>query len=129
MHPPKVTKRSSPPRHFRLVHRRSAVPGRCPRRTLFLRGRRLILERPAERCTKHAPPFCAVSARNRDWVNGTTLRLVIAFLGLNRLSPRNEVLRDRVLVLAYAEVADSVRDMAQYHALTRGAVEQVIDPY
>jgi Na+:H+ antiporter len=63
------------------------------------------------------------------FVNGTTLRLVIALLGLNRLSPRNQVLRDRVLALAYAEVADSVRDMAQYHALTRSAVEHVIEPY
>ena len=33
------------------------------------------------------------------FVNGTTLRLVIALLGLDRLSPRNEVLRDRILAL------------------------------
>src|SRR5215467_8459249 len=51
------------------------------------------------------------------FVNGTTLRLVIALLGLHHLSPRNQVLRDRVLALAYAEVSDSVRRMAQYHAL------------
>ena len=63
------------------------------------------------------------------FVNGTTLRLVIALLGLDRLSPRNQVLRDRILALAYAEVSDSVRDMAQYHALTQGAVEKVIEPY
>jgi CPA1 family monovalent cation:H+ antiporter len=63
------------------------------------------------------------------FVNGTTLRVVIALLGLNRLSPRNQVLRDRVLALSYAEVCDSVRDMAQYHALTQGAVEKVIEPY
>src|SRR5262249_21066034 len=42
------------------------------------------------------------------FVNGTTLRLVIALLGLHRLSPRNQVLRDRVLAVAYAEVSDSV---------------------
>src|SRR5499427_268066 len=63
------------------------------------------------------------------FVNGTTLRLVIAFLGLNRLSPRHQVLRDRVLALAYAEVSDSVRHMAHHHSLTRSAVEQVIEPY
>jgi monovalent cation:H+ antiporter, CPA1 family len=63
------------------------------------------------------------------FVNGTTLRLVIALLGLNRLSPRNQVLRDRVLALAYAEVSDSVRHMAQYHALAQSAVEDVIEPY
>jgi len=63
------------------------------------------------------------------FVNGTTLRSVIALLGLNRLSPRNEVLRDRVLALAYAEVSDSIREMAQYHALPESAVEQVTNPY
>src|SRR6516164_5031897 len=63
------------------------------------------------------------------FVNGTTLRLVIALLGLNRLSPRNQVLRDRVLALAYAEVSDSVRHVAQYHALPQTAVEHVIEPY
>src|SRR5262252_2177121 len=63
------------------------------------------------------------------FVNGTTLRSVITLLGLNRLSPRNEVLRDRVLALAYAEVSDSIREMAQYHALPESAVEQVTNPY
>ena len=63
------------------------------------------------------------------FVNGTTLRLVIALLGLDRLSPRNQVLRDRVLAVAYAEVSDSVRQMAQYHALAQTAVEQVVEPY
>ena len=47
------------------------------------------------------------------FVNGTTLRPVIALLGLHRLSPRNQVLRDRVLALSYAEVSDSVRAMAR----------------
>jgi monovalent cation:H+ antiporter, CPA1 family len=63
------------------------------------------------------------------FVNGTTLRSVITLLGLNRLSPRNEVLRDRVLALAYAEVSDSIGAMAQYHALPESAVEQVTSPY
>jgi monovalent cation:H+ antiporter, CPA1 family len=63
------------------------------------------------------------------FVNGTTLRLVIALLGLDRLSPRNQVLRDRVLALSYAEVADSVRRLAQEHALGQTAVEQIVQPY
>jgi len=63
------------------------------------------------------------------FVNGTTLRLVIALFGLNRLSPRHQVLRDRVLALAYAEVSDSVRNLARHHSLTQSAVEQVIEPY
>jgi monovalent cation:H+ antiporter, CPA1 family len=63
------------------------------------------------------------------FVNGTTLRLVIDLLGLARLSPRNQVLRDQVLALSYAEVCDSVRNMARDHALTDTAVEQVVKPY
>jgi CPA1 family monovalent cation:H+ antiporter len=63
------------------------------------------------------------------FVNGTTLRLVIDFLGLSRLSPRNQVLRDQVLALSYAEVCDWVRDMARAHALAESAVEQVVEPY
>jgi monovalent cation:H+ antiporter, CPA1 family len=63
------------------------------------------------------------------FVNGTTLRLVIDLLGLARLSPRNQVLRDQVLALSYAEVCDSVRDMAREHALADSAVEQVVAPY
>src|SRR3984893_8502011 len=63
------------------------------------------------------------------FVNGTTLRLVIDLLGLNRLSPRNQVLRDQVLALSYAEVCDSVREMARDHALAESAVEAVVKPY
>jgi CPA1 family monovalent cation:H+ antiporter len=63
------------------------------------------------------------------FVNGTTLRLVIDLLGLDRLSPRNQVLRDQVLALSYAEVCDSVRDMARDHTLADSAVEEVVKPY
>jgi Na+:H+ antiporter len=63
------------------------------------------------------------------FINGTTLRLVISFLGLDRLSPRNQVLRDQVLALSYAEVCDSVRDMGRDHALAETAVEEVVRPY
>jgi CPA1 family monovalent cation:H+ antiporter len=63
------------------------------------------------------------------FVNGTTLRLVISLLGLDRLSPRNQVLRDQVLALSYAEVCDSVRGMARDHTLGERAVEEVVKPY
>jgi Na+:H+ antiporter len=63
------------------------------------------------------------------FVNGATLRLVIPLLGLDRLSPRNQVLRDRVLAVAYAEVADVVRQTARYHALPQTSVEHVVEPY
>jgi len=63
------------------------------------------------------------------FVNGTTLRSVIDLLGLVRLSPRNQVLRDQVLALSYAEVCDSVRDMARDHTLAESAIEEVVRPY
>lgn len=63
------------------------------------------------------------------FVNGTTLRQVIGLLGLDRLSPRNQVLRDRVLALAYAEVEESIRETAQRHAFPDAAVEEVVAPY
>ena len=63
------------------------------------------------------------------FVNGTTLRAVIAMLGLHRLSPHNQVLRDRVLAVAYGEVADSMRRMAHYHGLAPSSIERAIEPY
>jgi monovalent cation:H+ antiporter, CPA1 family len=63
------------------------------------------------------------------FVNGTTLRLVIALLGLDRLSPRDQVLRDRILALSYAEVCDAVRSLAQEHGLGEAAVAQIVEPY
>src|SRR5438270_11803896 len=82
---------------------------------------------------QHAQRFVAVLATGfvlfTLFVNGTTLRLVIAVLGLHRLSPRNLVRPDRILAVAYAEVADSVRHMAHYHSLAPSSVEQVIEPY
>ncbi len=63
------------------------------------------------------------------FVNGTTLRLVIDLLGLDRLSPRNQVLRDQVLALSYAEVCDWVRSIARDHALADTAVDEVVKPY
>jgi CPA1 family monovalent cation:H+ antiporter len=81
----------------------------------------------------HAQRFVTVLATGfvlfTLFVNGTTLRPVIAMLGLHRLSPRNQVLRDRVLAVAYAEVADSVRDMAKCHGLPQGSVDRAIEPY
>jgi monovalent cation:H+ antiporter, CPA1 family len=63
------------------------------------------------------------------FVNGTTLRLVIALLGLDRLSPRNEVLRDRILALSFAEVCEAVRRLAEAHELSPVAAEQIVEPY
>jgi CPA1 family monovalent cation:H+ antiporter len=63
------------------------------------------------------------------FVNGTSLRLVISVLGLDRLSPRDQVLRDRILALSYGEVCDSVRRLAHQHGLGDTAVTQIVEPY
>ena len=63
------------------------------------------------------------------FVNGTTLRLVIGLLGLDRLSLRDQALRDRVLALSYAEISESVREMAQEPALDKETIALVAAPY
>ena len=62
------------------------------------------------------------------FVNGTTLRVVIGFLGLDRLSLRNQIMRDRVLALSYVEATDAVRIMGREHALSEEAISRVIAP-
>ncbi len=63
------------------------------------------------------------------FINGTTLRLVISLLGLDRLSPKDEALRDRILALSYAEACEAANEIALTHALSPPAVERVIAPY
>ena len=63
------------------------------------------------------------------FVNGTTLRHVIHILGLDRLSSRDQALRDRILALSYTEGRDAARGIAQTHALSSSAVERVVAPY
>jgi CPA1 family monovalent cation:H+ antiporter len=62
-------------------------------------------------------------------VSGTTLRPVIRLLGLARLSPRDRMLRDQVLALAYEEVCEAVRDTAKEYSLSDAAVRETIGPY
>jgi monovalent cation:H+ antiporter, CPA1 family len=62
-------------------------------------------------------------------VSGTTLRPVIRLLGLDRLSPRDRMLRDQVLALAYEEVCEAVRDTAKEYSLSDNAVRETIGPY
>ena len=46
-------------------------------------------------------------------VNGLTLRPVIRLLKLNRLSPLNQAIRDKVLALSLADVREAIQDTAQ----------------
>src|ERR1700733_12191677 len=62
-------------------------------------------------------------------VSGTTLRPVIRLLGLDRLSPRDRMLRDQVLALASQEVCEAVRDTAKQYSLSDAAVRATVGPY
>jgi len=50
-------------------------------------------------------------------VNGLTLRPVIRLLKLDRLSPLNQALRNKVLALSLADVRDSVRETASEYEI------------
>jgi monovalent cation:H+ antiporter, CPA1 family len=63
------------------------------------------------------------------FVNGTTLRTAIRLLRLDRLSARDEALRDHILALSYTEARDVAREIGQSHALSQTAVDRVITPY
>jgi monovalent cation:H+ antiporter, CPA1 family len=63
------------------------------------------------------------------FVNGTTLRLVIGLLGLDRLSARDEALRDRILALSYVEAREAAHEIARTHALSQATVDHVVAPY
>ena len=62
-------------------------------------------------------------------VNGTTLRFVIRLLRLDRLSPVDEALRDRVLELSYAEIGETIRTMAHEHEISSSALTSALAPY
>jgi monovalent cation:H+ antiporter, CPA1 family len=62
-------------------------------------------------------------------VNGTTLRAVIHLLRLDRLSPIDQALRDRVLALSYTEVAETIRSTAHEHDISPAALASALAPY
>src|SRR5271165_4880798 len=62
-------------------------------------------------------------------VNGTTLRFVIHLLGLDRLSPVDQALRDRVLALSYAEMAETIRATGREHEISPSALASALAPY
>ncbi len=63
------------------------------------------------------------------FVNGTTLRRVIALLGLDRLSPIDQALRNQVLVLALADVRDAVQEAAKRHEIAPTVSRSVVARY
>ena len=62
-------------------------------------------------------------------VNGTTLRLLIRVLGVDRLSPADRALRDRVLVLSLASINDRVASTARNYRLDPSAAMEVASHY
>lgn len=63
------------------------------------------------------------------FVNGTTLKLLIGLLGLDRLSTFDRALREQVLALSRGRVADSVRAIAQRYQFAPEVTRQVTDSY
>ena len=62
-------------------------------------------------------------------VNGTTLRAVIHLLRLDRLSPVDQALRDRVLALSYAEIVETIRATGRDHEISPSALTSALAPY
>src|SRR6202051_5115377 len=62
-------------------------------------------------------------------VNGTTLRLLIRLLGLDRLSPLDQALRDQVLALSRLRVVDSVRAIGRQYKFPDDLTEDVTRAY
>lgn len=63
------------------------------------------------------------------FVNGTSLRWFIRKLGLDKLSPMDQLLRDQVLALALADVRDSVKEVGSRYELAPTAVRPVANRY
>jgi CPA1 family monovalent cation:H+ antiporter len=62
-------------------------------------------------------------------VNGTTLRPMIRLLGIDRLSPVDQALRNQVLALSLSNVRDAVgRTAAEYH-IQPAPTRDVVQPY
>jgi CPA1 family monovalent cation:H+ antiporter len=62
-------------------------------------------------------------------VNGLTLRPVIHLLKLDRLSPLDQALRDKVLALSLSDVRDAIRDAAKEYAITPSAASAAAARY
>lgn len=63
------------------------------------------------------------------FVNGTTLHRVIHKLKLDRLTPRDQTLRDHILALSLLEVADTVRGAGERYRIAPPALAPVLKAY
>jgi CPA1 family monovalent cation:H+ antiporter len=62
-------------------------------------------------------------------VNGLTLRPLIKILRLDRLSPLNQALRNKVLAVSLADMRDTVRKIAEQYKIDPKVESQVERPY
>jgi len=62
-------------------------------------------------------------------VNGTTLRILVHWLGLDRLSPIDQALRHQVVALELASVRDRLRSTAEEFGFLPEAKQRVVDLY
>jgi CPA1 family monovalent cation:H+ antiporter len=62
-------------------------------------------------------------------VNGLTLRPVIRLLKLDRLSPLNRAIRNKVLVLSFADVREAIRNAAQTYRIAPIAGRAAVQNY
>ena len=62
-------------------------------------------------------------------VNGTTLRFLVRWLGLDRLSPIDQALRHQVAALALGQVRDRLHHAAEDFAFLPHATHQAVDYY
>ncbi len=62
-------------------------------------------------------------------VNGLTLRPLMHLLQLDRLSPLDQALRDKVQVLSLTEVRDAVRETAHEYSITPSATKAAAERY
>jgi monovalent cation:H+ antiporter, CPA1 family len=62
-------------------------------------------------------------------VNGLTLRPLMRLLGLDRLLPLDQALRDKVRVLSLTEVREAVRETAREFAIGAAAAKAATDGY
>ncbi|HEV2676272.1 MAG TPA: cation:proton antiporter [Aliidongia sp.] len=63
------------------------------------------------------------------FVNGTTLRTVIRLLKLDRLSPRDEALRDNVVALSLADLRDSLAATATDYRMSDAVAAETLARY
>ncbi|WP_448188156.1 cation:proton antiporter [Azospirillum sp. sgz301742] len=85
------------------------------------------------RVPQHVQEFVAVLATGfvffTLFVNGTTLRLVMHRLGLDRLSPVERAMRNRALALSLAGVRERVDGLARTYEIEEPATESLLGHY